>query len=142
MTMTRRLIAIGLGLLLSASQARASGLTDSIERAAEREAAEQQRPAARGEHPYLVPGLAMLGGGGVILLYGLVHETGGECSVGGTVANTTVKCETTHSTGTIVAGAAIAGVGAFLLLKGENQRSSPAIVAGPGRLGLVQRIRW
>lgn len=140
----RRLIAAFLVLSFGVSsrlfaQTPTERLGPSIERAARALAAQAQRPAARGDNPYLIPGVVLIGTGGTVLLYGLVHDTGVSCD--GTLF--TVNCQTTKSKGTIIAGAAIAGVGAILLMKGEQDRSpSPEVVFGAGGVMIRKRFRW
>jgi hypothetical protein len=132
----------------------AGDLTDSAARAASSLAEQQRsagkrvgasfsqaRPNASGsdENPYFIASIALMGAGGLVAIYGLTHETGIECTGSGL----SVACSTTKSTGTAIAGVAIAGVGAFLFYRGEQQKkSSPEIVAGPHGITLRQHLRW
>lgn len=134
--MGRRLIATLLGTLLVTSPAMAGDLSEGIARAARNAAAAQGRPAARGENRYLVPGLTLLAVGGGVLLFGAMHETGVTC----TSTLLTASCDTTKSAGTMIAGAAIAGVGGILLMKGQN--SPELVVSHVGGISIRQRISW
>lgn len=140
----RRWIAVFLVLSFTVAsplfaQTPTEGLGPSIDRAAKALAAQPQRPAARGDNPYLIPGVVLIGAGGTVLLYGLVHDTGVSCDA----TLLSVNCETTKSKGTIIAGAAIAGVGAILLMRGERDRSrSPELVFRPGGVMVRERLRW
>src|SRR5262245_7914227 len=119
----RRYVAIALLMTsLQAAQAVAGDLDTSI-RAAAKSLASQSRTAARGENPYHTPGLIMLGVGGGVLLYGLVNTTGVDCSGTATATKISYGCGTTHSSGVIIAGAAMAGVGTYLLWKSQQNKN-------------------
>jgi len=125
-----------------AAQAVAGDLDTSI-RAAAKSLSSQSRSAARGENPYETPGLVLLGVGGGVLVYGLLYPTGVGCTDNSTKTNVAFDCGTTHSSGVIIAGAAMAGVGTYLLWKGQQNKSRGPEVA-PTAKGVVvkQRIRW
>ncbi len=146
----RRTLAVALvaGIALMPTQAYASDLLASSIASAAKEAAAaaQARPNAAGnndENPYFLPGVILLSAGGVVALYGMTHDTGVSCNTTGTNRGSSFSCGTTKSKGTIIAGLGIAGVGGYLLFKGNQQKkSSPEIVAGPHVLGLRQHLRW
>lgn len=140
--MKRPVVAALLAILLPASHARASDFADSIARATGRaaNASEQARSAARGENPYLVPGLVLVGGGATLALWGLLSTTGVECTSDPLAIN--VKCDTTSNKGLTFAGLGAAGVGAILLWRGEQQRHQPEIVVQRGKVAVAQRFRW
>ena len=97
--------------------------------------AEAQRPAARGENPYMLPGLILLGGGATLSVLGFMDKTGVECSSD----FETVECGTKANKGLIVSGLALAGVGAAVLVVGEGKRGMPSVSPRPG--GFVVRHR-
>lgn len=100
--------------------------------------AQSQRPAARGENPYMLPGLILLGGGATLSVLGFVDKTGVEC----TGDLFTVDCGTKANKGLIVSGLAVAGVGAAVLVVGEGKRGMPSITAGPGRFVVKERVKF
>ena len=115
------------------------GIAAAVSRLSSAENRQLTRQSSQDEdNPYFLPGIVLLAGGGLLLLYGAIHESGAEC----TSTVNSFNCRTTHSTGVIVAGAAVAGVGGYLLYKGNQRRRSPQIVVGPHQVGIQQRIRW
>ena len=134
-------LAIALGILLPATQVRANDFSDSIKREAERAAQQSNRPAARGDNPYMLPGVILIGGGATLMLFGFLDTTSVTCTDKGGATSINVSCDSGHNNGLIVAGLAAMGAGGFLLWKGENGRS-PELVTGPGRVAIRKRIRW
>jgi hypothetical protein len=126
------------------SAARESAQTPvSLSQAAQRAVSKMAGQISQGgttsdENPYFLPGILTLSAGGLITIYGLVHESGVDCST----SISTVSCNTTHSTGVIVAGLVIAGAGGYLLYRGNQQKHSPQIVVGPGGLVVRERFSW
>lgn len=120
----------------------ASSFRDSIARAVEREvAAEAQAAGAQAKNELLVPGLGVLGAGALIFLYGLVHETGVECTTN--VSQLSANCGTTRSKAVILAGAAVMGAGGFLIWKGDRDRKArPELLPLAGGALIRQRYRW
>jgi hypothetical protein len=120
----------------------AGDLQASIAREARRAAASSQSAGGpQGRNELLMPGLAVAGVGTAVLLYGLVHETGVECSASANLLST--NCGVTKSKGVIIAGLAIAGTGGFLIWKGNKDRKArPEIVPTIGGALVRQRFRW
>jgi hypothetical protein len=141
--MTRQVLISLLVASLPTSQALAGDIKTSMSEAARRSASSQSRPAARGENPYETPGLVLLGVGGGVLVYGLLYPTGVDCTDRSTRTNVSFDCGTTHSAGVTIAGAAMAGVGTFLLWRGQQNRSrGPEVAVKAGSMAIQQRIRW
>jgi len=109
-----------------------------IAAAAAREIARQAREAPRGENPYMLPGLGLIGGGGTLMVLGMVYASGVECSETAYSFN----CGTTHNKGLIATGAIVAGIGAFLIFKGESRRDSLEIAPKAGGFAVRHRIRF
>lgn len=85
--------------------------------------AQARRPAARGENPYMTPGLVLLGLGGALVVWGFAAPSGVKCS--GDFLS--VECGTTANKGLLFAGLASAGAGATLIMVGEGKRGRPTI---------------
>lgn len=118
-------------------------LRRSIDNAATRFAQAASRPAARGENPYMVPGLVLISGGGVLTLYAFLSPSGVECSDTSTRNTFSVECGTKANKGLLFTGLGAAGVGVLLLMKGEKHRNaSPSIVAVPGGAAVLHRIQF
>lgn len=101
-------------------------------------AASQARPNAAGpndDNPYFLPSTIIMGGGALVALYGMSHDTGIKCDSG-------FSCGTTKSKTTIFTGVGMIGVGAYLYYKGKRQSSSPDILVGPNVIGVRQRVSW
>lgn len=127
--------------LATPSLAVANDLASSVAKAAAHLAAVEVQAPTNAKNELLVPGLAVLGAGTLIFLYGLVHETGVECTTN--VAALSANCGTTRSTAVIITGAAVMGAGGFLIWKGNrDRRALPQIQLSPGHLSLRQHIRW
>jgi hypothetical protein len=136
--MRRRLTAATLAILLSGAPTFASDFTEAASRAVANAAAAQS-PRKRGndDSSSKTLGIVLLAIGGGILLYGATHDTGVECS---SSSEFDINCGTTKSKATIITGAAVAGVGGFLLL--HDGGSSPSLVNGRGGIGFRKSIRW
>ena len=111
----RKVTTFTLMLLLATNAAYAGPLRDAVNRAAQ-----TSRPAktATGENKLLWPGVALLGIGGAVALYGFAHTTGAEVATN--TAGTSISVSEKHSTGVGFAGLAIAGLGGVLLVKGQH----------------------
>lgn len=144
MSIYRAGVSVALCLVLAATPAMGRDLRSSIDRASRQVAAEQQATAAQGKNELLVPGLAVLGVGSLVFLYGLVHETGVECTTNVSQVNAvSANCGTTRSKGVILAGAAIAGAGGFMLWKGNRDRKArPELIPTLGGAMVRQRLAW
>ncbi len=138
-------VVIALSLAMP-SLAYSNSFRDSVARAVEREiAAEAQASAANGKNELLIPGLAVMGGGALVFLYGLVHETGVDCTtnVNASATQVSANCGTTRSKAVIFAGAAIMGAGGYLIWKGDRDRKArPELVPMWGGVFVRQRVRW
>lgn len=108
----------------------AGDLATSISKAAT-ELAEQQRPAARGDNPYMIPGLALIGGGGVLAILGMLSTSSVTCTSTDTRNTSTVACDSGNNKGMLFGGLGIAGVGVFLLMKGEKERKDIDVAITP-----------
>lgn len=108
--------------------------------AAAARAAVQLRPAPRGENPYMLPGLGLVGAGGTLVVLAMAYPSGVKCSADDEFM--AVACGTTHNKGLIGAGAALAGLGAFLILRGESRRDSFEIVPKAGGFAVRHRVRF
>ena len=126
--MLTRITTCALCLTLAVAPASAGDLQDSITRAAMREAERQATQESARRNELLIPGLAVMGVGTVVLLYGLMTTSGVECSttINNNLTGGNVNCGTTKNKGAILAGAAITGAGGYLLWKGNKD-------ARPGR---------
>lgn len=106
-------------------------------------ATEQSRPNAKGtgdDNPYFWPGVLLMSGGGLVALYGMMHDTGVSCSTSSARSSaTSLSCGTTKSKATIFTGIGMLGAGAFIFYKGKNQ---PAVVFGPRLVGVRQQFVW
>jgi len=109
---------------------------------AARASARQARPNAAGndDNPYFLPSMIIMGGGAVVALYGMTHDTGAKCS--GAIG-VSISCGTTKSKTTIFTGIGMIGAGAYLYYKGkQRQNRSPQILFGPGAIGVRQQLTW
>jgi hypothetical protein len=122
---------------LAAEPAFAGDLTTSISKAAT-ELAGQQSTAARGANPYMIPGLALIGGGGVVAVLGMLSTTSASC----TVSTSTVACDTGNNKGLLFGGLGIAGVGVWLLMKGEHERKDIDVAITPRGAAVKKTIRF
>lgn len=122
----------------------AGGIRDSIPGAVERNLAEQARQRGRGDNPMMIPGIALIGGGGLLMALGLMSSSGVECTVGESRSGAiTGGCDTKSNKGLIFAGLGAAGVGGFLLMRGAKQRnSSPYIMPTVGGVSVGQRLSF
>lgn len=112
----KRVTTLVLAMMLTANVASAGPLRDAVARAGQ-----TTRPAraASGENKMLWPGLALVGAGTLLALYGFTHATGAE--IGSNQAGTSVSISEKHATGVGFAGLAVAGVGGALLMIGSKQ---------------------
>lgn len=132
---------VSLSLALLPSPAMAGDLKESIAREGRRAAAEAQANASQDKNELLVPGLAVLGVGTVVFLYGLVHDTGVQCTTN--VSQLSANCGTTKSKAVIFTGAAIAGAGGFMIWKGNrDNKARPELVPMVGGALVRQRLTW
>jgi len=109
---------------------------------AARASALQARPNAAGndDNPYFLPSMIIMGGGALVALYGMTHDTGAECSG---IGASSFSCGTTKSKTTIFTGVGMIGAGAYLYYKGkQRQNRSPQVVFGPGAIGVRQQLTW
>jgi hypothetical protein len=136
----RKTFAIVVAIALLATPVLAGDFQKSIQAAVRRTVADQSRPAARGENPYMVPGLALVGGGATLVVLGFISPSGVECT--SDLSATNVSCGTTANKGLVFAGAGAAALGGLLLMKGEKARAMPEILGQRGRFVVRQRIRW
>lgn len=132
----RSLITTTLVLALSATPALASDLMASATKAAT-EAAQTQRPAARGQNPYKTPGIILLSAGAGLTLLAFLAPSGVSCQETGR-GLFDVSCGTTTNKGLLFGGLGAMGVGGFLLMK----KPSPSIQFGPGHVGVTHRIAF
>ena len=98
--------------------------------------AEAQRPAARGENPYMLPGLILVGGGAALSVIGFTVQTGVKC----TEDVSSFECGTTANKGLVFSGVAIAGVGAALIVIGQGKSGMPTLAPRPRGFEIRQRI--
>jgi hypothetical protein len=89
------------------------------------------------ENRYLIPSVSLIAGGGFLMLFGVLLPTGG-CKE----TLTTFSCSVGPNKALLTLGGAMAGGGALLFLQGERDSRRPHIVAGAGRLGVMQRVAW
>jgi hypothetical protein len=121
----------------------AGELSASIERAAAslsaNQAARERKPNRN--NPYLWPGVALIGAGSAIALYGFTHVTGGEINCGDFLASTlNCKASETHATGVGIAGLAVVGFGGVLLWQGAKKAGGPSVTVAPGRIIVRHRL--
>ena len=113
------------------SPAFAGDLKDSVAKAAEEQAQQQQPKIPKA---YLWTGSALVVTGMVMTVYGFLHTSGGEF-VSGQVS----KESKTELGG---AGLAIVGVGGAILFFGSRAKSAPSITMAPGRMTVSKHISW
>lgn len=140
MRRVRRAAAMVLVMVMAASPVMAGDLSKSVKTAVEREMA-QSRPAARGENPYKIAAIGLMGGGATLTILAFTNPTGVECSDKGGLTSYSVECGTKANKGLLFSGIGAIGLGAFLFWKGERERS-PEIVVHGGRLFIRERISW
>lgn len=139
--MSRRLLASLLVICLLPASAFAESLRAAAERAVLRiEGAAQVQPAGR--NPYKTPALALMAGGGALLLIGLLQDRGAEVNTSGSSVSVTEKGGS-KTTLTALGAAAGAG-GAFLWFWGENKkkRIAPSVSVGRGALYASAQVRF
>ena len=139
-SIVRKVATVAVAVSLTASTAAAADLTKSIEQAVQKEAAAQSQQASQRQtlnsvSPYVIPGIALVGAGVPLLLYGVLKDQDIACTV------QTIRCPTKVHTGMVIAGTAAAGAGAFLLFKAK-QHSRPELLIGVGRVAVRQQLRW
>jgi hypothetical protein len=141
--MIRKLLITLLAVTIPATHAAAQTLTESFNREASRAAAAQSPRAGRYENPYETPGFVLVGLGGAIAVLGLLNPTGVDCTSRDTVSAYSVNCGATHSKVALIGGAGLAGVGGYLLWKGQQQSTrAPEIVPTYRGIAIRQRVRW
>ena len=84
----------------------------------------------------------MIGGGAALALLAFVNPTGATCTDRSTATTVSVSCGTTANKGLLFGGLGAAGVGAALLVRGEQLRSQTAIAATPHGLAVQRRFRF
>jgi hypothetical protein len=110
----------------------AGDLRESIANAAEQAA---QQPPAKIPAATLWPGVALVGAGMFMTLYGFLHTTGGKFVSG------EVSKESNEKLGG--AGLALVGAGGALLFLGSQRaKTAPSVTFGAGRVGLAKRVSW
>jgi len=119
-----------------------SPFRQSVDRAVAASAQAPRSTAMRGPNPYMLPGLALLGGGVTLFAMAFALPTGAECTDKSTSTRVSVECGTKANKGLMVAGLAAAAGGGYLLMKGEKQRSAPSVSFAPGRVVVRQRFRF
>src|SRR5262245_60723114 len=82
-------------------------------------------PSQREDNPYFIPAIVLLGAGGLVTLYGLMHETGVECD---SRSSGSFSCGTTKSKATIFTGVGIVGAGVWLFYRGQQKSRNPQIL--------------
>jgi hypothetical protein len=126
----RTVVAMLLVLGLSSSTF-AGDLKESIAKAAE-EQAKQQQPKI--PNAYLWPGALLFTAGMSMAVYGFLHTSGGEFVSG------EVSKESKSALGG--AGLAVAGLGGAILFFGSRANSAPSITVAPGRVTLSKHLSW
>jgi hypothetical protein len=109
-----------------------------IAASARRAAMNQARPAPRGDNPYLLPSLGLIGVGGTLMVLGFLTTSGIEC----TSTSVSVDCGAKSNKGLIIAGAVAAGLGGFVFMRGESKRSQTELVPQWGGVAIRQRVRF
>jgi F0F1-type ATP synthase membrane subunit c/vacuolar-type H+-ATPase subunit K len=143
--MMTRITTCALCLTLAVAPASAGDLQDSIARAATLAAARQAAQESERRNELLIPGVAAMGIGTVVLLYGLVTTSGMECrtTINSNLTGGSANCGTTKNKGAILAGAAITGAGGYLLWKGnKDAKARPELVTTGSGAMIRQRVRW
>lgn len=92
----------------------------------------------------MIPGIALVGGGALLMLLGFMSTSGVECTVGETRSGTiTSGCDSKSNKGLIFAGLGAAGLGGVLIMRGEKQRNSaPYIMPTAGGVAVGQRLSF
>lgn len=142
--MLRRIILSALIVTL-AKPAFAGDLLASAKKEAEALAAEQSAqsaPSPASRNALLWPGVALLGGGVGLALYGFKTVTGPETMAEVTDLSITSGNINNHATGAGVGilGVGLAAAGAVLFSKGI--RRAPSVQVGSGRLSVQKRISF
>jgi hypothetical protein len=114
------------------SPAFAGDLKDSIAKAAEEQAQQQQRPTI--PKAYLWSGSALVVTGMVMTVYGFLHTSGGQFVSG------EVSKESNTELG--AAGLAVVGIGGAILFFGSRAKNAPSITMAPGRMTVSKHITW
>ncbi len=123
--MLRRLTVIVLLVAFLPTSAAAQSLMASADREAKKVAL-QATPA---KNPYKVPAIALMAGGGGLLLLGLMQDRGAEVESGSAGVSVTEKGGS--KTALTVLGVLAAGSGAGLWFWGENKKNRPNISMTP-----------
>jgi hypothetical protein len=139
----KKTIAVFLVALLSAPLAYAGPgpIAASAERQAQAAAAQtpttDPKPAT---NKLLWPGLALVGGGATLAVVGFTRTTGASVDVNCDYWDDScnISANEKHNTGLAIAGAGIAGLGGFLIWKGENDKNkaNSRLELGPNN------VRW
>lgn len=103
------------------------------------EAVAQRSGRTRRSNPYGTVSYVLMGAGGLLTVYGLVHSTGVKCEEGSGLLD--FNCSGTKSKGVIFSGLGAAGLGAWLFMRGERQRNVMPSISFDGRT-IVANKRW
>jgi hypothetical protein len=137
--MMRHILSLVLAFSLAGGTAFAESIRSSIPAAAAAAGAAQARQRGRGENPMMVPGLVLMGGGASLATLAMLAPSGVKCKdTGGRSFG--VECGTTANKGLLFTGLGAVGVGGYLIMRGEKQRSAPFVAPTVG--GVVAGHRF
>ena len=100
-------------------------------------AAVQRNRRTRRSNPYGPMSYALMGVGGGLAIYGMIHTSGVECDI----SETGLGCKETRNKAVIFSGLGAAGAGLWLFMKGENERNAMPSIWFDGRT-IAATKRW